>query len=192
MVLMQDENYQMDKAKNNLQDLGFRFNEAVQIINDIGLGGQQIINSTFPALKKKLLETYNIKLITVPLFLDWFQSYAQQVNSAKGLTWGDNADRFDLLTDNLDDLKALIPSQADLQVIFNRVERVEDNVFRNQLLDKTELLERIKEIYAVLPSPADLEQLGINTAENQRLINELQKGLIEMPTRDEVKYIIMI
>jgi hypothetical protein len=188
--LMQDENYQMDKAKENLQDLGFRFNEAVQIVNELGLGGQQIINTTYPALKKKLLETYNKKLITTQLFLDWFQSYADQINSAKGLTWGDNAGRFDLLTDNIDDLKALIPKQADLEVIYQRVEDAETAVFRNQLLDKTELLERIKEIYDVLPSPADLQQLGVNTAENQRLINELQKALIEMPTRDEVKYII--
>jgi hypothetical protein len=140
--LIQDEALQIKTAQNNLIDLGFRFDEATTIVNSLGYGGALVINNSYPSLKKMFLSTYNIKTATPSFFIEWFQRFKEELEASKGLTFG-NACKFNALIKNVNDIKALMPTQAQVQALKRKMGRMGARLFSEIGQSKQEIEEII-------------------------------------------------
>lgn len=187
--LLQDENYQIQEGQKNLQDLGFKFDEATEIINKLGVGGAITINQSYPTLKKMFLSTYNVKTTTAPFFIQWFKQYESELTSSKGLTFG-NASKLDALTDNVNDLKKVIPSKKLIYEIRSKMQTMGNDAFRYAMASKKELLDKLDEVYTALPSETLLQQLETNSLDSQITLNYIQNLVKAFPTREQLLNIV--
>lgn len=187
--MIQDESLQIKDAQRNLQDLGFKFDEASAIINALGYGGALIINSSYPSLKKMFLSTYNIKTATPSFFIDWFKQYSDELDASKGLTFG-NASKFNALIANLDDLRAVIPTKGQLTAMDVRIGRMGAHLFRTIQSSKGEIMDRIRMMQEAMPTDEQLQRLAENTPENKELLDAILEATSNFPSREQIQSVI--
>jgi len=87
--ILLNQNKQLEVAKKLLGDLGFNFEETTNIINSLTQDEKLILISSFPNIKKQISERYNLKFLTPTFFVEWFQKYCANFESAKGLEFGE-------------------------------------------------------------------------------------------------------
>jgi ribosomal protein L12E/L44/L45/RPP1/RPP2 len=187
--LIQDEELQIKDAQRYLQDLGFRFDESSSIINSLGYNGALIINNSYPSLKKMFLSTYNIKTTTPTFFIEWFQQYKQELEESKGLTFG-SASKFNALNKSVNDLKAIVPSQAQFTALNVKLGRVGDHIFKSALASKREILGIIEELIDAMPTDEQLQALTENSPENKQTLDKILQATANFPTNDQIKSIL--
>jgi len=87
--ILLNQNKQLEVAKKLLGDLGFNYEETSTLLSSMTQDQMIILISSFPNIKKQISERYNMKFLTPTFFMEWFQKYCDNFESAKGLTFGE-------------------------------------------------------------------------------------------------------
>ncbi len=193
------EELQLDTAKqqvdmiSNLQELGFRYAEAGQIVALIlasdGNDGVFKFNSVFPAIKKDVSSRFNIKLITPTFFAEYLSQYLTELDASKGMASSTGmafiTDKFNTLIDSNDELKMLIPTKEQIGRIISSANRLRANAQQEQFLQP--IMNRLKELQTRLPDDtfwANMEQMATeNPVRGFQAIQDLQTALADLPTK---------
>ena len=190
--LQMDTSKQYSDALANLQDLGFRYTEAGEIVSDMTDDERFKLNSVYPAIKKDVTSRFNPKLITPTFFLEYLRQYIQELDNTKGLSATSGTayitGKFNALIDNVNELRSLFPTQGMIDefiaksgAALNRLPAADRTLFRDSLvrirnsLPDDSLYRSIQALQANDPVEAD------------RLIQILQTNLANMPTRDTIQ-----
>jgi polyhydroxyalkanoate synthesis regulator phasin len=182
--LQEDTGKNESDALNNLLTLGFRYDEASQIVNDMTYDEKVIMNNTFPAVKADFLKKFVVSRTTPTAFVEYIRKYVEIFRVSKGI---DNPgalfnDKFDALINNIDDIRAILPPPAqiaELSAIIRGLPNIEDIQQRLSALASTLPNERF---FKILQN--ENEQLQYET------LDMLQNITANLPTRQEFQGII--
>jgi len=181
---------QESTARNNLERLGFRPQEAAQIIASIRIDPTLdfvSLNANFPAIEADVKRRFNVKLLTPTFFLDYFRKYSQELEGTTGLKVFDSG--VNGLINTVGELKTILPSKEQFRNLLVRVQQIRGITKQSALLDP--ILERIAELEKALPSEVEygkIEQLG--TVERERIIDEINSVTEDLPSRNEIENVV--
>jgi hypothetical protein len=196
--LKSPEELQLDTGKqeadmiSNLQDLGFRYQEAGQIVAAMGdTDAVFTFNSVYPAIKKDVSSRFNTKLITPTFFVEYLRQYLTELDASKGMASSTGmafiTDKFNTLIDSNDELKAIIPTKEQIGRIISSANRLRANATQQQFLQP--IMNRLKELQQRLPDDtfwASMEELAReNPVKGFQAIQKLQTTLADLPTKAE-------
>ena len=184
---------QEDLSKNysdaitNLLSLGMDYREASQIVAQLGNDPSNlvILNNTFPSIKADFLKRFDVKRITPTGFIDFFEKFREVFEETKGIS--DNStlfnDKFDRIINNLNDLRAIMPTPRQFSEVNDLLRRVART---NPKLD--EILQRLARLQRVIPSEQFFRDLADNSDNTQvyRDIAQLQNAMVNLPSQAEL------
>jgi len=175
--LQQDTGKNESDALNNLLSLGFRYDEASQIVNDMTFDERVVMNNTFPSVKTDFLKKFDVKRTTATAFIEYIRRYVEIFRQTKGID-APNAlfnDKFDAIINNLDDIRAIIPPPAIILEIRKNVKGL-----------PAELQVQLAELQDNLPSEAFFRQIANDDEILQyEQLAMLQDLLEDLPTREQ-------
>lgn len=182
--LLADSASQEASARTNIEKLGFRPQEASQIISSIRLDADldfTQLNANFPALEADIKKRFNPKLITPTFFLEYFRKYSEEVGGAAGMrVFNPNNGGNNGLINSIAELRAIIPDPAVIGFIRRRA--------GESRIVGAEILGELNRLQNLLPSPAELEAVGrMNAVQQQRLIDDLLAQFSDMPSSAEIR-----
>ena len=186
--LLADDSLQEANAQSNLERLGFRPQEASDIItairtdNNLSFGA---FNSNFPAIEADVKARFNIKLITPAFFVEYLRQYTQELLASRGLSVGNASRSINALINSVAEIKQILPTQEQMRELTFRLINVSRNVTNRNLL--TPILERINILGQSLPNQTDYGRIqNLNMAETQRIIQRINTLTSDLPTKDQV------
>lgn len=192
--LLADDALQEANAQSNLEKLGFRPQEASQIITSIRADNAlsfSALNSNFPAIETDIKARFNIKLVTPAFFVEYLKQYTQELAASRGLNVGvGNISRnINALINSVAEIKQILPTQEQMRELTFRLINLSRNATNRNLLNP--ILERINMLGQALPSVTDYGRIqNLNMAETQRIIQRINTLTTDLPTRDQVDNLI--
>lgn len=192
--LLADDALQEANAQSNLEKLGFRPQEASQIITSIRADNAlsfSALNSNFPAIETDIKARFNIKLVTPAFFVEYLKQYTQELAASRGLNVGvGNISRnINALINSVAEIKQILPTQEQMRELTFRLINLSRNATNRNLLNP--ILERINMLGQALPSATDYGRIqNLNMAETQRIIQRINTLTTDLPTRDQVDNLI--
>lgn len=181
--LLADDAAQEATARTNLEKLGFRPQEASDIVFDIRQDDITFFvdfNRNFPAIEADVKKRFNPKLLTPAFFIEYLRQYTQELNQVIGVkvfqpfNGGLNG-----MINNIDELAAVLPNPADIEYIRNAAENLQ--------LGGEYVIQQLNRLRQMLPTRADLNALrNVDPVRQQRVIDELLEQFREMPSADEI------
>jgi len=182
--LIMDIAAQEASARANLEKLGFRPQEASQIISAIRIDNQldfTQLNTNFPAIETDIRKRFNVKLLTPTFFVEYFRRYSDELLNVAGVRiFNGRQNANNELINNVPELRSLIPDAELINFIGEAANRVgiisiED---RNQL----------NRLSGMLPSNRDLRELeNMDAVSQQRIIQDLLDQFSNLPSRVELE-----
>lgn len=165
-------------ARINLERLGFRPQEASQIVTSIRIDPTLdfvSLNANFPAIEADIKKRFNVRLLTPSFFLDYFRKYSQQLEGTIGMkvfdTTGVNG-----LINTVSELKQILPSAKQFKLLMSRVKNINSNT-----------KEQLNNITNALPSDVDYDRIQqLNPAERLNIISKLVRLAAKLPTKEQV------
>jgi len=192
--LLADDALQEANAQSNLEKLGFRPQEASQIITSIRADNAlsfSALNSNFPAIETDIKARFNIKLVTPAFFVEYLKQYTQELAASRGLNVGvGNISRnINALINSVAEIKQILPTQEQMRELTFRLINLSRNATNRNLLNP--ILERINMLGQSLPSATDYDRIqNLNMVETQRIIQRINTLTTDLPTRDQVDNLI--
>lgn len=192
--LLADDALQEANSQSNLEKLGFRPQEASQIITSIRADNAlsfSALNSNFPAIETDIKARFNIKLVTPAFFVEYLKQYTQELAASRGLNVGvGNISRnINALINSVAEIKQILPTQEQMRELTFRLINLSRNATNRNLLNP--ILERINMLGQALPSATDYGRIqNLNMAETQRIIQRINTLTTDLPTRDQVDNLI--
>ena len=182
--LLADSASQEASARTNLEKLGFRPQEASQIISSIRLDADldfTQLNANFPALEADIKKRFNPRLLTPTFFLEYFRKYSEEVGGAVGMrVFNPNNGGNNGLINSIAELRAIIPDPAVIGFIRRRA--------GESRIVGAEILGELNRLQNLLPSVAELEALSrMNAVQQQRIIDDLLAQFSDMPSSAEIR-----
>ena len=177
-------------ALSNLQELGFRFSEASDILGRMSGTPDEVVmfNTTYPAIKSDVKARFNPKLLTPTFFYEYLQQYFADLMSAKGMSPNGLHRKFDGMIDSVAELRAIIPTQTQIQTITRRINRILDTTPTNA--DHEIILTRLEELKNALPNAEfydKIDDIHLRDPVNSELIIQHLEELVEdLPTKDQL------
>jgi len=192
--LLADDASQEATARSNLERLGFRPQEAAEVIT--GIRRDNILsfgsfNANFPAIEADIKARFNIKLITPAFFVEYLRQYTQELLASRGLSVGIGGVRrsINALINSVAEIRQVLPSQDQMRELKFRLINISRNATNRNLLNP--ILERIDLLGQALPSQTDYGRIqNLNIAETQRIIQRINTITTDLPTREQVDNLI--
>lgn len=193
--LLRDDAAQEATARTNLERIGFRPQEASQIITlirteptlDFGM-----LNANYPAIETDIKKKFNPKLLTPTFFVEYLIQYKQELDASKGLSTGGLATisrNINALVNTIGEIRTILPDQAQMNELLRNAARAVRNTEQRRLLEP--ILDRIATLQTALPSPVDYQRIEqLNAVDRQAIIQELQTATANLPTRAQVDRIV--
>lgn len=176
--LIADIGSQETNARNNLEKLGFRPQEASQIISNIRNDPTLdfvSFNANFPAIEADVKKRFNIKLLTPTFFLDYFRKYSQQLEESTGMRVFDTG--VNGLINTVSEIKQILPSKDQVKRLFETTQRTDSAV-----------RDIIEQLFNVLPSEVDYNKIEqMNAVERDRIIQALVNATENLPSKEQVE-----
>lgn len=173
-------------ARSNLERLGFRPQEAAQIVTSIRIDPTLdfvSLNANFPAIEADIKRRFNVRLLTPTFFLDYYRKYSQELEGTTGMRVFDTG--VNGLINTVAELRAILPSREQFQNLLIRVRQIRNATRQPALLDP--ILGRIQELQNALPSVVDYNRIeGLNNVAKERIIEELVRVTQNLPTKSQV------
>jgi hypothetical protein len=111
---LRDEGVQEAEALNNLLRMGFRKQEASDIVMQLDRDEKATLNGSYPEIKRDLQSNYDIKLITVSFFLAYFRKFKRALLASRGVSFYGAGSGADSLINSVGELESILPSRAQL------------------------------------------------------------------------------
>ena len=186
--LQEDLSKQYSDAITNLLSLGIDYREASEIVARIGGDPDNlyILNNTFPSIKTDFLKRFDPKRVTVTGFTDFFHKYREVFDETKGIA--DNStlfnDKFDRIINNINDLRALLPTREQFGHVAQLLARVAHGDPRMD-----EIIDRVREIQHSIPDENFFRTLAQNSDNTQVFVDiaQLQNAMTNLPSQAELK-----
>lgn len=176
--LVMDIGKQEADARRNLEQLGFRPQEAATIIATIRSDPELdfvSLNTNFPAIKADILKRFNIKLLTPTFFLEYFRKYTSELDGITGIKVFDTG--VNGLVNTIAELKEILPSRNEFRSLLSRV--------RNINIRTKESLEKLQNS---LPSEVDYDRIErLNAVERDRVIQAILTATEALPSKEQVE-----
>jgi len=171
-------------ARSNLEKLGFRPQEASQIINDIRNDPQidfSQLNYNFPAIEADIRKRFNVKLLTPTFFIEYFRRYSDELLNVAGVRiFNGRPNNNNDLINNVEELRAILPDAGLIQFIGNAAAR-------NDIVNR-EILDGLDRLANILPSANQFASIDrLDPVSQQRVIQDLLNQFSEVPSRDELQ-----
>ena len=186
--LQADTELQERTALNNLLEL-FEYREAGQIINSLSADEIFTLNQLFPQIKQDLQRRYNLKLISPAFFIDYLRKFKEEVEASKGISTNLSTitNKFNTLTDNITDLRAILPSK----ILLTRLKTQLNKLSKIPNFMSAPVMERLDRLERNLPTTEDFRQLSQDTEVAQsETINLLQNISTNMPTQIQIQKVL--
>jgi len=187
--LLRDDAAQEAAARTNLERIGFRPQEASQIINDIRndpVLDFTSLNANFPAIEADIKKRFNVKLLTPSFFMNYLSQYKIELDLSRGLATSGGVSN---LVNSIGEIIEVLPSQAQMGQLVNRIVAASRNTTQRNLL--TPILERIKVLQDALPSSAEYRRIdALDPVDRQRIIQELQDATANLPSKAQIDALI--
>jgi hypothetical protein len=167
-------------ARINLEKLGFRPQEAAQIITNIRNDPTLdfvTINTNFPSIEADVRKRFNVKLLTPTFFLDYLRKYSAELDGTTGMKiFNPN----NMMVNSVDELRQILPDKAAIDYLVTAT--------TNQRFVGRETLDELRQLSDMLPSQRDFEALlNLDPVRQQRIINDLLRQFEDMPSGDEIR-----
>ena len=180
--LLADVASQEANARTNIEKLGFRPQEAsqivIQIANDPQLDFSQL-NSNFPAIEADIKKRFNVKLLTPTFFIEYFRKYSSELDNVVGARVFNTSGNNNGMINNIQELRRILPDRDIIEFIAQRA--ADQHIIGQQMLDDLDNLARL------LPNPADFQALAnLAPVQQQRIIQDLLTQFENLPSRDEM------
>lgn len=181
---------QESAARSNLERLGFRPQEAAQIVTSIRIDPTLdfvSLNANFPAIEADVKKRFNVKLLTPTFFLDYFRKYSEELQGTTGMKVFDTG--VNGLINTVEELKTILPSKEQFRNLLIRVQEIRKRTKQTALLDP--ILERLNELEKALPSESEygkIEQL--DPVDRERIIGEINSATENLPSKEQVNNVI--
>ena len=190
--LLADDASQEATARSNLERVGFRPQEAAEIITAIRRDANLnfgSFNSNFPAIEADIKARFNVKLLTPAFFVEYLRQYTQELLASRGLNVGNSSRSINALINSVAEIRQVLPSQDQMRELKFRLINISRNATNRNLL--TPILERIDLLGNALPSQTDYGRIqNLNIAETQRIIQRINTITTDLPTREQVDNLI--
>jgi hypothetical protein len=170
-------------ARINLEKLGFRPQEAAQIITNIRNDPTLdfvTINTNFPSIEADVRKRFNVKLLTPTFFLDYLRKYSAELDGTTGMkVFNPN----NMMVNSVDELRQVLPDPAILEYLVAAA--------ANQRIIGGETLDELRNLIDMIPSQRDYQNLqNLDAVRQQRIINELLLQFQDLPSGDEITTIV--
>jgi len=176
--LVMDIGKQEADARRNLEQLGFRPQEAATIIATIRSDPELdfvSLNTNFPAIQADILKRFNIKLLTPTFFLEYFRKYTSELDGITGMKVFDTG--VNGLVNTIAELKQILPSRNEFRSLLSRVRNI--NIRTKESLEKLE---------QSLPSEVDYNRIEqLNAVERDRIIQAILTATEALPSKEQVE-----
>jgi hypothetical protein len=176
-------------ALDNLLKL-FAYREAGEIIGVLNPDELFILNQSFPQIQKDISSKFNSKLVSPTFFVEYLRKFIEELNASKGVSTNLSTitNQFNLLTDNINDIRAILPTQEQFGRFRNFLARTLVNLPR-QIVEP--VIERVDRLQSAVPSSADFARMG-NESEGLQYetLSMLQNLTTTMPTQHQLQMII--
>jgi len=190
--LLADDASQEASARSNLERLGFRPQEAAEVITGIRRDANlsfASFNSNFPAIEADIKARFNVKLLTPAFFVEYLRQYTQELLASRGLNVGNASRSINALINSVAEIRQVLPTQDQMRELRFRVIAASRNTVNRNLL--TPILERIDNLGQSLPSNTDYARIQrLNLAGTQQIIQKINTITADLPTRDQVDNLI--
>jgi len=187
--LQADVALQEQTALNNLLRL-FPYREAGQIIAAFNADEIFTLNVIFPEIERDINKRYAKGLISPTFFIEYLRKFKEELEASKGVSTNLSSitNKFNELTDNINDIRAILPTQNQFQNLKNFIDNKLDDL---SIIIKGPLLNRINRLEKVIPSKEDLQKVSEDSELRQfETINMLQNLTADMPTKNQLNMII--
>ena len=171
--LLQDIGQQESAARANLLRIGFRDQEALEILGSL-IAEPDVLrafNISYPSIEADIMKRFNTKLITPAFFLNYLREYVETLNASRGLDINSSSAvkrSINGLINNIDEVRRIIPSPDVINAIIMASEQ--------QSLVGPETISKLQNIRLWTMS---ITQLGKNSpvdnyTNTQRVLDALQ------------------
>jgi hypothetical protein len=189
--LLRDDAAQEAAARTNLERIGFRPQEASQIINDIRndpVLDFTSLNANFPAIEADIKKRFNVKLLTPSFFMNYLSQYKIELDLSRGLSTS-GISGISSLVNTINEIRTILPDQAQFNTLLRNVDRIRRSTQQDALL--TPILERIRVLQDALPSPADYIRIdALDQVDRQRIIQDLENATANLPSKAQIDALI--
>lgn len=118
---LRNEGIQEAEARSNLMRIGFRDQEAADIVIQMDRDERATLNGAYPEIKRDIQANYDVGLMTVSFFLSYFRRFKHTLMAARGVSFYGAGSGEDSLINSVDELSALIPTKNQLTDFAARV-----------------------------------------------------------------------
>ena len=179
-------------AMSGLMNIGFRPQEASEIVALLDPDERFKFNQSFPDIKADLAKRYNIRLITPTFFVEYLKKYIEELDASKGLNTGGLSSisrNINALITSVNEIRQILPDQPQMNELLRNAARAVRNTEQRALLEP--ILDRIDVLRGALPDPVDYARIeALGGADRQRIIQEIQTATANLPTKQQVDRII--
>lgn len=171
-------------ARSNIERLGFRPQEASQIITQIGNDPQldfSQLNSNFPAIETDIRQRFNVKLLTPSFFVEYFRKYSAELENVVGTrVFNPRSGVSNNMINNVAELREIIP---DKEIVAFIARAAADSQVVGQ-----DILSQLDRLSGLLPSSQDLQALmNTDPVQQQRIIGQLLTQFENLPSKAEIQ-----
>ena len=176
-------------AMENLLRL-FQYREASAIISELVPDEIFTMNQAFPQIERDINKRFAKGLLSPTFFIEYLKKFKEELEQSKGVSTNLSSitNKFNTLTDNINDIKALLPTKEQFDSLAGKL----TTTFRN-LPDyiSRPVIERINRLQANIPSSREFQQVSAMTELLQYdTLNMLQNLTETMPTRAQIERIL--
>jgi hypothetical protein len=188
-TLQADIALQEKTALDNLLRL-FQYREASTIIAELTPDEIFTMNQAFPEIERDINRRFAKGLLSPTFFVEYLRKFKEELEQSKGVSTNLSSitNKFNALTDNINDIRAILPTRSQFATLQNYLEDQFDRLPRYVVAP---LLDRIQRLQNAIPSNEEFRRVSMGSEINQfETLNMLQNITTNMPTQVQIQKIL--
>ncbi len=176
-------------ALDNLLRL-FQYREASAIIAELTPDEVFTMNQSFPQIEREINRRFAKGLLSPTFFVEYLRKFKEELEQSKGVSTNLSSitNKFNALTDNINDIRAILPTKNQFA---NLQDFLENEIDRLPRMVVAPLLDRIQRLQNAIPSNEEFRKVSAEQELGQyETLNLLQNITANMPTQVQVQRII--
>jgi hypothetical protein len=172
-------------ALDNLLRL-FQYREASAIIGELNPDEIFTMNQSFPLIEREISKRFAKGLLSPTFFVEYLRKFKEELEQSKGVSTNLSSitNKFNTLTDNINDIRAILPTKTQFSNLQDYLEGEFDRLPR---LIIAPLLTRIQRLQNAIPSSEDFRRVSADQEILQyETLNMLQNITANMPTQNQL------
>jgi hypothetical protein len=187
--LQADRGKQESDALNNLLRI-FPYRRASEIVADLSIDEIFSMNQIFPQLEPDFKKKFDPALTTKTFFLEYLRKFMEVVSESKGVSETTTLfnNKFSQLVNDINDMKAILPTKEQLGRLTGIVNQLRQQVPREVIAP---IIDRVDALQRVILTEDDYRRISNESEVSQfEKIAELQRITENLPTRDRFEAVL--